>query len=308
MQADLAGDPSGRRGVWTGLRLEQISQALADLDIAACPNTVRRLLDKLDYSLQANRKSFSPKQSPDRDRQFRCIRRQRQKFQRMRCPIISVDTKKKELIGHFANRGRVWSRQAPQVNDHDFPSWALGLAIPYGLHDSLANRGSVFVGTTHDTPAFATEAIAAWWRREGQARYANAQHLLILADSGGSNGARCRAWKLGLQEQVADRYQLHVTVCHYPTGASKWNPVEHRLFGEISKHWAGKPLDSYETILREIRETRTRTGLRVKSYLVTKSYETGQKVSDLQFSQIDLAKHAVLPKWNYTIHPRQNRN
>lgn len=298
----------GRRGLWTGLRLEQICAQLEPLGISVCPNTVRRLLDQLGYALHANRKSLSGPQSPERDRQFRYLQAQRQDFIRNGLPIISVDTKKKELVGPFKNAGRIWSREALPVNDHDFRSQAKGMAIPRGLYDLQANRGSVLIGTSHDTPQFAVEAIAEWWYGEGRRRYGQASELLILADSGGSNGARCRLWKCALQEKLVDRFELVVTVCHYPTGASKWNPIEHRLFSEITKHWAGQPLTDYPTIVRLIGETKTQTGLRVNCALTTKYYPTKIKVSDDQMHELDLLKHPTLPLWNYTLIPRINRN
>ena len=298
----------GRRGLWTGQRLAQISQQLKRLGLSVCPNTVRRLLDQLGYALHINRKSLSGPQSPERDRQFRYLQGQRQEFNRQALPIISVDTKKKELVGPFKNHGRIWSREALPVNDHDFRSQAKGLAIPRGLFDLQANRGSVLIGTSHDTPEFAVDAIVAWWRDQGRRRYGHASELLILADSGGSNGARCRLWKCALQEKLVDRFQLAVTVCHYPTGTSKWNPVEHRLFSEISKHWAGQPLTDYPTIVRLIGETKTKTGLRVHCALSSKNYPTKIKVSDEQMAALDLLKHPVLPEWNYTLLPRINRN
>jgi hypothetical protein len=298
----------GRRGLWTGLRLEQICARLEGLGISVCPNTVRRLLDQLGYALHSNRKSLSGPQSPERDRQFRYLQAQRQDFTRHGLPIISVDTKKKEMVGPFKNGGRIWSREALPVNDHDFRSQAKGMAIPRGLYDLQANRGSVLIGTSHDTPQFAAEAIAEWWRGEGRRRYGQASELLILADSGGSNGARCRLWKYALQEKLVDPFQLAVTVCHYPTGASKWNPVEHRLFSEITKHWAGQPLTDYPTIVRLVGETKTETGLRVHCALSSKYYPTKIKVSDDQMRELDFLKHPTLPDWNYTLLPRVNRN
>ena len=298
----------GRRGLWTGLRLEQICTRLEPLGIWVCPNTVRRLLDQLGYALHANRKSLCGPQSPQRDRQFRYLQAQRQDFTDNGLPIISVDTKKKEMVGPFKNPGRIWSREALPVNDHDFRSQAKGMAIPRGLYDLQANRGSVLLGTSHDTPQFAAEAIVQWWRGEGRRRYGQASELLILADSGGSNGARCRLWKCALQEKLVDRYELAVTVCHYPTGASKWNPIEHRLFSEITKHWAGQPLTDYPSIVRLIGETKTRTGLRVNCTLSTKFYPTKIKVSNDQMRALDLLKHPTLPNWNYTLFPRLNRN
>ena len=307
LREDTAGDPTGRRRLWTSKRLVQIAGELRRLDIAVSPRTVRRLLDQLGYGLHANSKSLCPAH-PHRDQQFQCIARHKQRFVRGALPVISVDTKKKELVGNFKNPGRVWSVAATAVKDHDFRSEAQGLAIPYGIYDLVANRGSVFVGTSHDTPEFAAGNVARWWRDFGRKNYSHVDQLLILADSGGSNGARVRAWKYALQEQVADRYDLEVSVCHYPTGASKWNPIEHRLFSEISKHWAGQPLDSYETILRLIGETTTQTGLRVRSQLVSRNFAVGKKVSAEQMSQLRLVKHSVLPDWNYTLYPRQKPN
>jgi len=298
----------GRRGLWTGLRLEQISRRLKQLGLSVCANTVRRLLDVLGYALHANRKSLSGPQSPERDNQFRYIQHQRHELTRDKLPIISVDTKKKELVGSFKNAGRIWSREALAVNDHDFRSQAKGIAIPRGLYDVPANRGSVLIGTSHDTPQFAVDAIVDWWRGEGRRRYPQAWELLILADSGGSNAARCRLWKYALQEKLVDAYQLSVTVCHYPTGTSKWNPVEHRLFSEISKHWAGQPLTDYTTIVRLVAQTRTQTGLQVKCALSAKHYATKIKVSDKQMAELDLLKHPILPQWNYTLLPRITRN
>ena len=298
----------GRRGLWTGKRLRDISGELGQLGLRVCPNTVRRLLGEIDYALHANRKSLAANVSPFRDEQFHYLNHHRQEFARSGYPIISVDTKKKELIGQFKNHGRVWSHSPILVQDHDFRSQAQGIAIPYGIYDVQANRGLVVVGTSHDTPAFAVEAIGQWWRRDGSRRYPNAPELLILADCGGSNGARCRAWKLALQEKLADRYQLGVTVCHYPTGASKWNPVEHRLFSEISKHWGGQPLTDVQTIVRLIGGTRTQRGLAVNCVLNTKNYPTKLPISTQQLASLDLLRHPVLPDWNYTLLPRLNRN
>ena len=305
---DTAGDPAGRRRLWTGKRLRQITAELAgEWGIVVSPNTVRRLLRQLGYGLHANTKSLSSHHE-HRDQQFGCIARQKQRFLQHHQPIISVDTKKKELVGNFKNPGRVWSSKPIPVNDHDFRSQGKGMAIPRGLYDPQANRGFVVVGTSHDTAEFAVEAIVRWWRGEGRRRYGQAPYLLILADSGGSNGARCRLWKYALQEKLVDPYQLTVTVCHYPTGASKWNPIEHRLFSEISKHWAGQPLSDYPTVVRLIGETRTQTGLTVNCSLLNKFYPSGLRITDDQMHQLSLRKHAVLPDWNYTLYPRNNRN
>ena len=308
LHEDTAGDPTGRRGVWTGKRLRTISRELAQLGLRVCPNTVRRLLGELHYALHANRKSLCPSSGPEREQQFHYLSHQRQQFHDSGYPIISVDTKKKELVGQFKNQGRLWSRKPILVQDHDFRSQAQGMAIPYGIYDVRANRGTVIVGTSHDTPLFAVDALCQWWRREGCKRYGDTPELLILADSGGSNSARCRLWKYALQEKLVDPYQLAVTVCHYPTGASKWNPIEHRLFSEISKHWAGQPLSDYSRIVRLIAQTRTQSGLQVSCLLSRKYYATHTKVSDAQMRDLDLLKHPILPEWNYTLLPRINRN
>jgi hypothetical protein len=307
LQDDTAGDPMGRRRLWTGKRLRQICAELAQLEIVVCPNTVRRLLDELGYALHANTKSLA-RPCPDRDEQFCYMAEEKKQFLKRGLPIISIDTKKKELIGPFKNPGRVWSQTATPVNDHDFRSQGKGMAIPFGVYDPVRNCGSVFVGTSHDTPQFAAENIARWWRRCGQQHYPKAAHLFILADGGGSNGARVRMWKWALQKQVADPFGLTITVSHFPTGASKWNPIEHRLFSEISKHWAGQPLDSYQTMIDLIGSTTTQTGLHVQCQLIRRHYPTQCKVSPSQFKTIHLDPHAVLPGWNYTIFPTENRN
>lgn len=257
----------------------------------------------MDYSLRVNRKQLATDSSPDRNLQFDYIADLRDRFRRRRLPILSVDTKKRELVGNFRNPGAVWDRSARLVNDHDFRSDAIGVAMPYGLYEPLANRGSVVVGVSHDTPAFAAHAIAWWWQREAHQRYAGSRQLLILADTGGSNGCRCRAWKTELQSQLVDAFHLAVTVAHYPTGASKWNPVEHRLFSEISKNWAGEPLDSYQKILNVIRTTSTQTGLAVSAYLDRRHYPTGIEPTAEQLRLLRLQPHDTLPEWNYTIRP-----
>jgi hypothetical protein len=307
LQDDTAGDPMGRRRRWTGKRLRRIGAELAQLDIVVSPNTVRRLLDQLGYGLHANTKRLAT-DCAERDEQFHYLTEQRKQFLQRGLPIISVDTKKKELIGNFKNAGRVWSQVATPVNDHDFRSQGKGMAIPFGVYDPVRNCGWVFVGTSHDTPQFAAENIARWWRSAGRQHYPEADHLFILADSGGSNGARVRMWKWALQTQVADPFGLTITVSHFPTGASKWNPIEHRLFSEISKHWAGQPLDSYQTMLDLIGSTTTQTGLYVRTRLVRKPYATNRKVSDLQMRTINIDPHSILPTWNYTILPSENRN
>jgi hypothetical protein len=238
-----------------------LSSELAALGHDLCPTTVGELLRAERFTLRVNVKRFTGPAHPDRDLQFRYIQEWVGVFRQEGWPILSVDTKKKELIGNFKNAGAVWCQEADEVNAHDFRGDALYRAVPYGLYDVLANRGHVVVGTSADTPAFAVDAITAWWVRRGLRRYPEAGALLLLADAGGSNGCRPRLWKQRLQEDLAERYGLVVTVCHYPTGASKWNPIEHRLFGPVSSNWAGVPLRSPAVMLACLRGTQTRTGL-----------------------------------------------
>jgi hypothetical protein len=271
--------------------------------VVVSPNTVARLLHQMGYSLRVNHKQLSTSHSPDRNDQFLYLFDLRDQFQRQGFPIISVDTKKRELVGPFKNAGARWDLTPRLVNDHDFRSDATGIAIPYGIYDVLANRGSVVVGVSHDTPAFAAHAIAHWWDQEGSLRYPRSRQLLILGDTGGSNGYRCRAWKTELQSQLADSRGLTLTIAHYPTGASKWNPIEHRLFSEISKNWAGEPLDSYQKILRFIRSTKTKTGLAVTAHLDRHTYPTGIAPTPEQLQVLKVKPHEILPRWNYTISP-----
>ena len=290
---------------WTRRTTSKIASALAEknIDIQVSPNTVARILKDLGYSLRVNSKKISAGSGPDRNAQFENISALRERFSGRGAPIISVDTKKKELVGNFKNTGAAWSKEPIAVHDHDFRSLGEGVAVPYGIYDVEAKRGSVFVGTSYDTPRFAVDSIEKWWRYDGKHRYKGSSELLILADCGGSNGYRCRAWKLGLQ-QLADKTGLTVNVSHYPPGASKWNPIEHRLFSEISKNWAGRPLDSLLTIKNYISTTTTTTGLRIKAYIAPKEYQKGVKVSDAEMRDLKLIPASTLPKWNYAFAPR----
>jgi hypothetical protein len=301
---DTAGDPiTGLK--WSRRTTAKIAEALASYGIGVSPNTVARLLHDMDYSLRVNIKTLSTESSADRNLQFDYIADMRRHFRSQHSPVISVDTKKRELVGNFKNPGACW-RQSPRlVYDHDFRSDSIGVAIPYGIYDTVANRGSVIVGVSHNTPAFAARAIAHWWHREGEADYSNSRQLLILADTGGSNGYRCRAWKTELQAQLADRFHLNLTVAHFPTGTSKWNPIEHRLFSEISKNWAGEPLDTYQKILNFIRTTSTRSGLAVSAYLDRRHYPVGAEPTPEALQRLRLEPHDTLPKWNYTIKPNR---
>ena len=288
---------------WSRRTSGKIADLLAEYGFPIAPNTVARLLHSMDYSLRVNRKQLATDCSPDRNLQFDYIADLRDRFRRRRMPIISVDTKKRELVGNFKNSGTIWARSPRLVNDHDFRSDSIGVAIPFGIYDPVGNHGSVVVGISHDTPAFAVHAISHWWQREGILDYAGSRQLLILADTGGSNSYRNRTWKTELQVQLADNFGLSVTVAHYPTGASKWNPIEHRLFSEISKNWAGEPLDSYHKILNFIRRTSTQTGLAVSAYLDRRHYPTGIEPTPEQLQHLRLHPHQILPHWNYTIQP-----
>lgn len=289
---------------WTRKTTAKIAAELREVALCVSPNTVARLLCKLGFRLRANEKKISRCRPADRDAQFKRIAALRQSFADEGLPIASIDTKKKEQVALFKNGGKEWALESRAVLDHDFPSDADGVAIPYGIYLPVQNLGMVFVGTSHDTPEFAVDCIEAWWRLDGRERFPTQDRLLILADAGGSNGSRCHAWKYFLQQNLCDPHRLTVTVAHYPSGASKWNPIEHRLFSEISKNWAGVPLESYETILNYIGTTTTKTGLRVQSTLVEKKYDTGITFTDKQMAALSIEYSADLPKWNYTIRPR----
>lgn len=304
LEDDTAGEPMGGLR-WTRKTPEKVSGELASAGIMVSAKTVARLLRHLGYALRVNHKKRAARAShPDRNRQFEYIAALRRSFRRRGLPVISLDTKKKELVGRFKNEGMAWSKRAHAVYDHDFRSDADGIAIPYGVYDTVANHAHVFLGTSHDTPAFAGDAVRLWWVADGRPRYPRAAEILILADGGGSNGSRSHAWKVALQTKLADRHGLTVTVCHYPPGTSKWNPIEHRLFSEVSKNWAGKPLDSYETMLKYMRTTKTKTGLKVRATLIDRAYETGVKPEPGEVAAINLRRHKTLPAWNYTIAPR----
>jgi DDE family transposase len=300
-----AGDPShGLR--WTHKSLRKLAQALQRQGHAIGFVTVGRLLKAADYSLRTNRKRLARTHEPERDRQFRHLARLRRRFENQGNPALSIDTKKKELLGLFKNAGVTWRRQPLDVLDHDFPSAALGRAIPFGMYDLARNTGFVVVGTTRETADFAGAALDCWWQEQGRWRYPRARHWLLLADCGGANSARTWKWKWALQ-QVADRWQVNITVAHYPPGASKWNPIEHRLFSAISANWQGEPLRDYDTVLNFIRDTTTETGLSCRAVLDTADYPKGQKLTDEQRGQIRIKRSKVLPQWNYTIVPHEKR-
>ena len=292
---------------WTCKSVRRLAEELEHEGHAVSYQTVAELLHALDYSLQANQKTLEGSQHADRDEQFEYINRKAQRYLKRGEPVISVDTKKKELVGDFKNAGRAWELkgQPEEVRVHDFEIREpdKGKVAPYGVYDLGRNVGWVSVGVDHDTAAFAVESIRRWWRWMGTRSYPQAKRLLITADSGGSNGARVRLWKWELQK-LADEIGLEISVCHFPPGTSKWNKIEHRLFSFISQNWRGKPLISHEVIINLIAATTTATGLAVKSKLDTNTYPAGLKVSDQQMAELQLRRDKFHGDWNYSLLPR----
>lgn len=285
-------------------RLRCLSKAL---NHRACPTTVRRLLRQQGYGLRSHRKVLhTGKPHAERDRQFRYIAAKREEFRSTGDPRISVDAKKKELVGNFKNAGQSWRQEAEKVNAHDFPQDAECRASQYGIYDPERNEGHVCVATSSDTSEFAVDAIADWWRQH-RIDYPRGQRLMIEADGGGSNAARSRCFKKGLQD-FADATGLEITVCHYPPGTSKWNPIEHRLFSQMTATWAGFVLSTLAVLLGFIRCTTTQTGLKVTATHFEKTYSTGRRVSNVELKTIQLTRHVICPQWNYTIHPRTMQN
>ena len=305
MEFDIAGCPVKGR-LWTRCTTASVAEQLNDFGIVISDRTVARLLKHLGYKLRVNQKTISSTSPPERDEQFGIIAELRTQCNNDKIPIISIDCKKKELVGNFKNPGAKWDRTARQVRDHDFRSLAIGLAVPYGIYDLHANSGSFHIGHSYDTPQFAVDCLVCWWTSEGCVRYPDATELVILADSGGSNGYRCRAWKFFLQQNFVNRFNITITVAHYPSGASKWNPIEHRLFSEVSKNWAGVPLESFDIIQRYLETTTTAGGLTVTASLVESEYEKGIKITDEEMDSLNCEQGESLPKWNYTIKPEQN--
>jgi len=291
---------------WTCKSTRRLAAELQRQGHALSHQTVALLLHALGYSLQGNRKTREGASHPDRNAQFEHISRKVKAFQRRNQPVISVDTKKKELVGDFANKGQEWQPvgQPEKVRTRDFPDKALGKVIPYGVYDPTANAGWVSVGVDHDTAEFATESIWRWWEEMGQVRYRQAKELLVTADGGGSNGSRSRLWKVGLQ-QLADRIGLRISVCHFPPGTSKWNKIEHRMFCHITKNWRGRPLVSRAVVVNLIANTTTEAGLEIQAALDLNSYETGVKVSDEELAKVKLKKDQFHGEWNYTISPHR---
>ncbi len=306
---DTAGDPiTGLK--WTKKTTQKISDELGKEFIQVSADTVSRILKNMNYSLKVNYKKIesdpkkvTPASKIKRNQQFDYIKQLREEFSKQENPIISTDAKKRELVGNFKNQGAIWCKNSKEVNVYDFRSLAIGVCIPYGIYNVLTNNGFVVIGISYNTAEFAVCSIEKWWDIEGNRIYSTKNSILILADGAGSNGAKTRLWKLCIQQILCNRYNLNVTVCHYPPGTSKYNPIEHRLFSEISKNWAGEPLKNYETILKYIKTTTTTTGLEVEAILDKTEYEKGKKVSDDEMKQINIKYHDTLPEWNYTIYP-----
>lgn len=292
---------------WTCKSVRRLAEELQREGHAVSYQTVAELLHAMDYSLQANQKTLEGSQHADRDEQFQYINRKAQRYLKQGEPVISVDTKKKELVGDFKNAGREWQLKGDpepvRVHDFEIRQPDKGKVAPYGVYDVGQNVGWVSVGVDHDTAAFAVESIRRWWRWMGRRSYPKATRLLITADSGGSNGARVRLWKWELQ-QFADETGLKVSVCHFPPGTSKWNKIEHRLFSFISQNWRGKPLISHEVIINLIAGTTSKTGLAVKSDLDSNTYPAGIKVSDQQMAELRLSRDSFHGDWNYSLLPR----
>ena len=292
---------------WTCKSTRNLAAELRESGFHVSHTSVAKGLRILGYSLHVLRKNHEGEDHPDRNAQFEHINNTVKRFQAQDQPVVSVDTKKKELVGNFKNAGREWQPKGKpeEVNVHDFPSDALGKAIPYGVFDMTRNEASVSVGRDHDTPAFAVAAIRHWWRTMGKRAYPHATDLLITADAGGSNGYRARAWKARLQD-LADETGLRIHVCHFPPGTSKWNKIEHRLFCHITRNWRGKPLATYETVVELIGSTRTNKGLRVRARLDNGSYPTGVEITKAEMKKLALHKDDFHGNWNYRVEPRQS--
>jgi DDE family transposase len=304
VEPDTRGDPESPLR-WTCKSTRELAEALTAQGHPVSDDTVGRLLREQGYRLQRTVKTLEGAQHADRDAQFRYLNEQARTQLAAGQPVVSVDTKKKELVGRFANGGREWqpSGEPERVNVHDFPDPQVGKAIPYGVYDLGRNAGWVSVGVDHDTAAFAVATLRRWWEQVGQRTYPAADRLLICADAGGSNGYRVRAWKLELAK-LARETGLAITVCHLPPGTSKWNRIEHRLFSAISTNWRGRPLESHEVIVELIGATTTHTGLRVRAELDRGRYPLGVKVRDKELATVPLRRHEFHGEWNYTVHPK----
>lgn len=318
MEYETAGDPMSSLK-WTRKTTQKIAQELNSVGIEVSKTTLGNILKKMGYSLKTNVKTISSggktptkEEREKRNSQFEYINIIRNRFKERNSPALSIDTKKKEMIGNFKNPGTRYKKEADLTNDHDFLTYAKGKAALYGIYDQEENRGFVSIGmfvkegktiSSGDTPEFAVESIERWWRYQGSKIYKYCNEILLLADSGGSNGHLPHMWKVKLQEILCDKYGFKVTVCHYPPGASKWNTIEHRLFSEISKNWRGTPLTDYETVYKYTVSTKTTTGLITEAILVSKKYQKGLKATKEEVENLNIKRHKLNPLWNYTLLP-----
>jgi hypothetical protein len=303
LSEEIAGDPMGCQR-WIRSSLRNLSKRLEEQGHQACTHTVARLLRKMGYSLQVAKKKQAGAQHPDRDEQFRYIAALKAQFLGEGLPVISIDTKKKELIGNYRREGKSWRREPLEVDSY-FAGYAQCVAVPFGIYDLAQNVGHVTVGISCNTAEFAANCLESWWRLHGRLAYPHGDRVLILADGGGGNGYNLRTWKKDLQDRLCDAFGLTVTVSHYPPGCSKWNPVEYRLFSHISINWAGQALRSLDAMLAFIRGTTTTAGLKVKAHLDQGIYRKGRKVTERQMNELTLSAHDVCPRWNYTLTPRR---
>jgi hypothetical protein len=301
LEENTAGDPMSYLK-WTNKSTYTIAKELNSKGKNISEDTAGRIIKQLGYSLQLNVKSKESGSSEERDSQFRYINECVKIFAKKNLPVISVDTKKKELVGNFKNNGRRWLKkgEAEMVNIYDFESLAKGKAIPYGIYEVLKNNGFVNVGISHDTSEFAVESIKKWWQNIGKKNYQSVKELLICADGGGSNASRSKLWKFYLQK-FANKTRLKITVCHFPPGTSKWNKIEHKMFSFISMNWRGRPLTNYELIINLIENTTTKKGLKITAKMDKKIYELGKKILEKEFKKINILEHKINPKWNYTL-------
>jgi Rhodopirellula transposase DDE domain len=299
---EVAGDPMGCQK-WVRSSLRHLSKHLKEQGHQAGIGTVARLLRKMGYSLRVNKKKQAGAQHPDRDQQFRYIAVLKAQFLGEGLPVISIDTKKKELIGNYRREGESWRRKPIEVDSY-FASYAQCVAVPFGIYDIAQNTGYVTVGISNNTSEFAVNCLESWWSLHGRSAYPHGDRLLVLADGGGANGYNLRTWKKDLQDRLCDAFGLTVTLSHYPPGCSKWNPVEYKLFSHISINWAGQPLRNLDLMLAFIRGTTTTAGLKVEARLDQGIYRKGRKVTDRQLKELALSTHDVCPRWNYTLTPR----
>jgi Rhodopirellula transposase DDE domain len=306
LSEEIAGDPMSLQR-WVRSSTRNLSRRLAEQGHQACSHTVARLLRKMGYSLQAAKRRQAGAEHPDRDKQFKHIAVLKAQFLGEGLPVISVDTKKKELIGNYRPEGKSWRRQPIEVEDSYFASYAKCIAVPFGIYDVAKNVGYVTVGTSGNTAEFAVNCLVNWWRHHGRSAYTPADRLLILADGGGGNGYNLRTWKMDLQEKLCDAFGLRATLSHYPPACSKWNPIEYRLFSHISLNWAGQPLRNLDVMLAFIRGTTTTAGLKVEAYRDEQIYRNGRKVTEEQLRGLALSAHDICPRWNYTLAPRPDR-